>query len=232
MDIDLKGVTSNKESLVLKQIDKILSHPVNPDGIVFDASSLKADSITDDSEYSGLRIRFLGFIGAMRIPMQLDIGFGDVVTPNPIILDYPVLLDFPAPKLLCYNMESVIAEKVEAMISLGRINSRMKDFYDIWFLASHNHFSLRSLTESIVATLNNRGTELPDMIEAFTEEFIDAKRSQWQAFIRRSKLYDAPEDFSVIMSLLIEFLTPVLYDLNEVIHENNIREWNLVDGWK
>ncbi len=231
MDIDMKGVASNHEQEVLNQIERILSHPVVPDGIIFDPSSLKVESITDDSEYSGLRIKFLGFIGTQRIPMQLDIGFGDVITPEPIVLEYPTILDFPEPKIFCYNMESVIAEKFEAMISLGRINSRMKDFYDIWLLASQNHFDFHSLETAIEATLRNRGTRIPEDLNVFSEGFITSKQAQWEAYKKRTKLDTVPLEFAVIVRLISCFLTPIVEHLiYDSIYYVKLH-WVPTDGW-
>jgi predicted nucleotidyltransferase component of viral defense system len=135
MDVDLLGVASNDEDEVTAQIREILSTEVEPDGLHFDAASIKAERITEDADYQGLRIRFRGTLGSARINMQLNIGFGDVVFPEAAFTKYPTILDFPAPQLRCYSRESAIAEKLEAMVKLGELNSRMKDFYDIWMLA-------------------------------------------------------------------------------------------------
>ena len=136
MDIDLLGRTSNMEDELVAQIRDILSVEVQPDGLVFDSGSIRAERISEGADYEGFRLRFPGALGTARIHMQIDIGFGDVVYPEPEVSELPTMLDFPPPRLLCYSRESSIAEKLEAMVKLGSLNSRMKDFYDIWLLCS------------------------------------------------------------------------------------------------
>jgi predicted nucleotidyltransferase component of viral defense system len=135
MDIDLLGRGGKDEDVVLSQIRDMLTTEVEPDGLVFQVESLRAEKIKEDADYEGIRIRFLGMLDTARINMQIDIGYGDAVYPAPKETEFPAMLAFPAPILLCYNLETVIAEKVEAMVKLGELNSRMKDFYDIWLLS-------------------------------------------------------------------------------------------------
>ena len=125
MDVDLLGITSNDEDEITAQIREILSTEVEPDGLHFDTSSVTAERIIEDADYQGLRIRFHGTLGSAKVNMQLDIGFGDVVFPEAVLSKYPTILDFPAPELRCYSRESAIAEKFEAMVKLGELNSRM-----------------------------------------------------------------------------------------------------------
>jgi len=131
MDIDMLGKTLNEETNIIVQICDILAVEVDPDGLVFYSESIRTERITEDADYEGIRVRFNGFLGTARISMQIDIGFGDIVYPEPEMAELPCMLDFPAPSLLCYSRESAIAEKFEAMVKLGHLNSRMKDFYDI-----------------------------------------------------------------------------------------------------
>lgn len=128
------GRTSNKAADIVARIRDILAVEVEPDGIIFDGDSIAVERITEDADYEGTRVRFRGALDGAKISMQVDIGFGDVLYPGPVEAEMPVLLDFPAPKLLCYSRESAVAEKLEAMVKLGELNSRMKDFYDIWLL--------------------------------------------------------------------------------------------------
>ncbi|WP_319549577.1 nucleotidyl transferase AbiEii/AbiGii toxin family protein [Desulfogranum marinum] len=128
MDIDMLGKTSNEEAAILALFNNILLVPVEEDGLFFDTGSLQSERITEDADYEGIRIRFKGALDTARVNMQIDIGFGDIVFPKPEEAELPTMLDFPAPKLLCYSRESAIAEKFEAMIKLGFLNSRMKDF--------------------------------------------------------------------------------------------------------
>jgi hypothetical protein len=119
MDIDMLGRSSNKEADIVAQLRDILVMDVEPDGLTFKTDSIQAERITEDADYEGIRIRFLGLLDAARIHMQIDIGFGDVVFPNPERVDFPAMLDFKAPRLLCYSRESSIAEKFEAMVKLA-----------------------------------------------------------------------------------------------------------------
>ncbi len=142
--------------------------------------------------------------------MQIDIGFGDIVYPGPEEADLPVMLDSPAPRLLCYSRESSIAEKFEAMVKLGFLNSRMKDFYDIWLLSRQFHFEQATLAEAIRLTFERRKTVLPSDIDAFSETFIDLKQSQWTAFYKRLKQDQIPASFRDIVAEVETFLAPIV----------------------
>ena len=192
MDIDMLGRTSNKGADIIAQIRDILSMDVEADGLAFNADSIQAERITEDADYEGIRIRFQGALDSARINMQVDIGFGDVVYPEPEKSEFPTMLDSPAPRLLCYSRESSIAEKFEAMVKLGVLNSRMKDFYDIWLLSRQFDFDGARLAEAIRLTFERRGTALPTKIEAFTEPFIDAKQIQWTTFWKRLQQDNVP----------------------------------------
>ena len=130
------------------------------DGLVFNPDSINARTIKEDADYEGVRVRFRGLLGKAKVTMQVDIGFGDKVHPNVVQADYPVLLDLPAPSLRMYPPETVAAEKVEAMVHLGSLNSRMKDFYDVWRLSQQFEFDDAVLSETIRQTFDNRGTTL------------------------------------------------------------------------
>jgi len=214
MDIDLLGKTSNDEVRIVEQIREIMSVETEPDGLDFDLNSVYAGRITENADYEGVRIRFRGLLGTAKVTMQIDIGFGDVVYPGPEESDLPSMLDFPAPRLLCYSRESAIAEKFEAMVKLGILNSRMKDFYDIWLLSRLFDFDGAKLTEAIRLTFKQRGTIFSDSIEAFTEPFIDAKQIQWRAFWRRLKQDNVPSEFREISFAVNEFLMPIVNTLS------------------
>lgn len=210
MDIDMLGRTSNKEADIIAQIRDILSVDVEADGLAFDADSVQAERITEDADYEGIRIRFRGALDSARINMQVDIGFGDVVYPEPEKSELPTMLDSPAPRLLCYSRESSIAEKFEAMVKLGVLNSRMKDFYDIWLLSRQFDFDGAKLAEAIRLTFERRGTALPTEIEAFTEPFIDAKQIQWTTFWKRLQQNQVPVSFREVTTAVDGFLAPVV----------------------
>ncbi len=210
MDIDMLGRTSNKEADIIAQIQDILTVDVEMDGLAFDPGSVQTERITEDADYEGIRIRLLGALGTARINMQIDIGFGDVVYPEPEELDLPTVLNSPAPRLLCYSRESSIAEKFEAMVKLGALNSRMKDFYDIWLLSRQFDFDGAKLAEAIRLTFERRGRELPAEIEAFTEFFIEAKQTQWAAFRKRLGQDHLPTSFRKTVASVDSFLSPIV----------------------
>ena len=209
MDIDMLGRTSNEEGSIMAQIKDIITIETEPDGLNFDPDSIRAEHITEDADYEGIRVRFTGNLGTARVHMQIDIGFGDIVHPDPVELELPTLLDSPAPRLLCYSRESAIAEKFEAMLKLGELNSRMKDFYDIWLLSRQFDFVGKDLAEAIRLTLEHRGTELPEEIVAFTGAFIDAKQRQWTAFHKRLAMEPIPVDFGEVVAAVETFLDPI-----------------------
>ncbi len=134
-DIDLLGRMNNTIEDVVDAIKAACSLEVIPDGLLFDVKSVVGQRIAEEADYEGVRVRFRGNLGNARITMQVDVGFGDVIVPRPAEVDYPTLLDLPAPRLLGYSRESAIAEKFEAMVKLGTLNSRMEDFFDIWLLS-------------------------------------------------------------------------------------------------
>lgn len=210
MDIDMLGITSNQEADVVAQVQDILAVDVEPDGLSFDPASIQAERITANADYEGIRIRFPGALGSARINIQIDIGFGDIVYPKPEKSDLPTMLNSPAPRLLCYSRESSIAEKLEAMIKLGMLNSRMKDFYDIWLLSRQFNFNGPRLTEAIRLTFERRGTELPAGIDAFTKPFIEAKQIQWAAFRKRLEQEYVPTSFKEIVTSVDSFLSPIV----------------------
>lgn len=208
MDIDMLGRTSNEEANIVAKILDILAVKVDPDGLTFDRDSINTERIAQDAEYEGIRVRFLGTLDSARVHMQIDIGFGDVVFPNPEEMTLPTLLDSPAPRLLCYTRESAIAEKLEAMVKLRELNSRMKDFYDIWLLSRQFDFDGSKLAEAIRRTFEQRGTTTSGEIVAFTEAFIKAKQGQWMAFHKRLQQDNTPSSFAEVVAAVDSFLSP------------------------
>lgn len=215
MDIDMLGRTSNDEADIVAQVREIMAADVEPDGLVFDPASIQAERITEDADYEGIRIRFRGLLDTARVTLQIDIGFGDIVYPGPEESDLPAMLDFPAPRLLCYSRESAIAEKFEAMVKLGILNSRMKDFYDIWLLSRQFDFDGPRLTEAVRLTFERRETLIPSTIEAFDETFVEAKQVQWTAFWRRLQHDHVPASFHYIASAVEAFLAPLAATLSQ-----------------
>ncbi len=208
-DIDFLGFVENETGVVETIMREVCSTPVADDGLTFDATSVVGQRIKEDADYQGVRITFRGLLNRAQIPMQLDIGFGDVVHPRAEERDYPALLDLPAPRLRMYPRESVVAEKFQAVVYLGALNSRMKDFFDIWLLARQFDFEGPELASAIDKTFSHRGTPLdPDPV-ALTSAFTAAEspQKQWSAFVKRSQL-EGPVTLDELREPLRAFLLP------------------------
>lgn len=182
------------------------------DGILFQSDSIKADEIRKDANYAGIRVSMVGLLGSARIAIQVDIGYGDAVTPTPESATYPVLLDdFPAPQLRVYPRYTVVAEKIEAIVALGIANSRMKDYFDLWVLQQQGEFDADILRTAIIATFARRTRVLPRGLPVgLSDEFAhDAqKQRQWQAFLKKNLLDQV--SLSEVLGKLREWLMPVL----------------------
>lgn len=142
-DLDFLGRLDNSLENLERVVREVCTADVEPDGMVFDPTTVKTERIKEDADYEGVRVRFVGLLGKARVAMQIDVGFGDVVTPGAVDITYPALLDFPAPSLSGYPRETVVAEKFQAMVYLRTLNSRMKDFYDVWLLAGSSPSTAR-----------------------------------------------------------------------------------------
>ena len=167
-----------------------------------------------------MRAEFNGSLGNARIAMQIDLGFSDVVTPAPVDLSYPTILDHPAPRLKAYNRETAIAEKLEAMVKLGELNSRMKDFFDIWSLVGNQSFDGVMLSKAVARTFERRKTQKDTHALCFPEFFGNSpdKQKQWQAFVKRTQLTgQVPDAFVDVWRLVTHFLKPMLTDSDNAI---------------
>lgn len=212
-DIDLLGFTDNTlENLSGIVADVCDTVPPNNDGLMFDSETLKMERIKEDADYAGVRATFITYLGTSRIRMQIDVGFNDVVLPAPQTIEYPVLLDDPAPMLMGYTAESVVAEKFEAMVKLEAINSRMKDFFDIWLLSRQFSFRGDPLSQAILATFEKRGTSLSSLPVTLNPAFpgIREKQIQWAAFLQKNRLPFAPPHFADVAESIAEFIGPVV----------------------
>jgi len=209
-DMDFLAYVDNSSEHLVEIVQSTTSLEVPDDGLVFDPDSVTAERIKEDADYEGLRIRFLAFLGRARVTMQIDVGFGDVVHPGVVETEYPTLLDFPPPALRSYPPETVIAEKVEAMIHLGELNSRMKDFFDVWRLSQLYSFDARILSQAIRATLENRNTDVV-VFETLQQELLGSggKQAQWTAFLENAEVA-GPGSFASLLDFLGIFLSPML----------------------
>lgn len=210
-DADFLGFGSS-EIPQIESMFKEICEIEDADGIVFLTQTIRAAEIRKEVNYSGIRVTLLGLLENARISVQVDIGFGDAVTPHPEITDYPTILDgLKKPRLGVYPRYTVVAEKFEALTSLGIANSRMKDFFDLWILAKYTEFDTKVLAEAITATFKRRNTPLP--IEApfgLSDEFAEdqQKQRQWQAFLKKNGLESI--SLAEVIKLLREFLMPII----------------------
>jgi predicted nucleotidyltransferase component of viral defense system len=206
-DADLLGFGPDDAASLMATFRDITAIVLN-DGIQFDPPSVRAEAIREDSRYGGMRVRLTAQIGNVRCALQIDVGFGDAVTPEPQTVIYPVLLnDLTAPRLRVYPVYTVIAEKFHAMVILGMANSRMKDFYDVAVIAQRTELQGNVLAKAIAATFSRRATALPAKAPlALTATFSKdiAKQRQWQAFQNKSRLtaLDLPSTVALLNSLL------------------------------
>jgi len=211
MDIDVLGRTAGTPEALVAILRECMTLGVEDDGMRYDPESIATEAITLDADYQGWRIRFQGLLGNARVPMQVDVGIGDVVYPAPIWIDYPVLLDQPVPHLLAYTPENAIAEKYQAMVELDMANSRMKDFHDIWTLASNLDFEGERLSEAIRKTFERRKTDLPKSVPtAFTPRFYEdkSKQTQWQTFLNKGPAIKDGLSLTDVTTALRSFLMP------------------------
>jgi predicted nucleotidyltransferase component of viral defense system len=211
-DVDLLGFGEPSEAHVRTLFADVLALAVDEDGVRFEASQLTVQPIRDDQEYGGVRVVVFAQVSSARVRLQIDVGFGDAVTPIANMVDFPTLLEFPAPRLRVYPRETVVAEKLEAMVQLGLANSRMKDFYDVAVLAKMFEFDGQVLARAIRATFERRNTPLPATVPmALTPAFADdpAKNTQWTAFVRKSGASDA-DSLPITVAAIAAFAAPPL----------------------
>lgn len=224
-DIDFLGSKiPNEIDDLVDVIKEILTVKIE-DGLRFDSHSVEAENITEDGDYKGVRIKFYVFLENSTERVQLDIGFGDKIIAGPVNIEFPTILDFPAPKLKVYSIETAIAEKFEAIVSLQLLTSRMKDFYDILFFAENYNFKKETLIQALTTTFKNRLTSLELSKIEFEDKFKNDENFQklWFAFLNRNKL-ENHKTFYEVVSQIQSFIQPI-FDSNT---KNN---WN-PDKWE
>lgn len=207
-DLDLLAFGDSGAEPMLATFREILTQDAG-DGVEFDTDALRVDRNREELEYGGLRLRTTASISGARIGLTIDIGFGDALEPGTEELDYPSMLDFPIPRLRGYARETVIAEKFQAMVALGRANSRMKDFYDIWILSRSFTFDDDRLPRAIAATFARRGAAIPqDLPDGLTPAFAEdaQKQRQWRAFV--GDVAHDPGDLVTVIRDIAAFLMP------------------------
>ena len=212
-DADFLGFGDLSDGALAGLFQEICVQPVESDGMAYDPDSVAVTEIREDDAYGGKRVTLWGALGAGRIRLQMDIGIGDAVEPPPEVLAYPVILDFPGPRLRTYRPETVVAEKLHAMVRLGAVNTRMKDFFDVYVLSETHDFDRDLLTRAVRATFERRGTTWPLSLPlALTSDFTtEGNQRQWGAFLNRSGVA-APQDLSVVIQRLADFLGRVIME--------------------
>jgi hypothetical protein len=230
-DLDLLGQGSSAIGDVEQTIRGICEIQ-EEDGLVFDSASVEGTKIKEDDEYDGVRIKLLADLARARIPMQIDIGFGDAVYPEPELASFPVLLPMEAPVIRAYPREASIAEKFHAMVVLDIRNSRMKDFYDIWFMANTWTFDMASLRKAILASFERRGSTIPTEVPfALTDGFLDdpQKTQQWSAFVNRLDAGEKAPPLEEVGAALRAFLLPCISADSPT--KPRIVSWTPNQGW-
>jgi predicted nucleotidyltransferase component of viral defense system len=210
-DVDLLGTGESSVERLADIVRAVCSVAVEEDGLDFDPAAVTAGRIKEDQEYEGVRVTCPARLGQARVALQIDVGFGDAITPAPSRVDYPTILDFPPPVLKAYPKETVVAEKFQAMVALGMTNSRMKDFFDLWVLSRNFAFDGATLTSAIAATFRRRRSVPPtDPPLALTGEFgtDPTKVKQWEAFVRKGRLKADATKLVDVIAFLEPFLMP------------------------
>ncbi len=209
LDIDFLAKCDNSIEKISGMIKEVCLIPVENDGIIYDPKTVTAAVIKGNAEYSGVRVKLMAFIERIRIPMQIDFGFGDIIYPGAVNIKYPVLLNFPAPKLKGYPPETVISEKFEAMVKLGDLNSRMKDFYDILLIINNIKLDKKEIAIAIKRTFERRGTTIPETIKVFSNDIYDERSDRqvlWRSFLKKNGIKNVPEKLSKVANSIDRFL--------------------------
>ncbi len=226
-DLDLLGYGENNPKAIGETFRAILTQPVDDDGVLFDVAGLEAAPIREDFEYGGVRVRTHAAIAGARIPIQVDVGFGDAITPGPIEIDYPALLDAPPPHLRAYPIQTVVAEKFHALATRGITNSRLKDYYDLWLIAETFELVRAPLAAAIRQTFARRETALPQKKPTgFSEAYIETWGGQWRTFLTRERMAAAPEQLVTVVADLERFLLPLIAEVE------GDWDWKPRIGWR
>jgi len=210
-DLDLLAEGDTSIASITQRIIEITSQEVEEDGLIFDTTGLVVREIREQAEYGGVRAKFEALLGTAKISIQIDFGAGDAVTPTPTEAEYPTLLDMPSPVVLMYPRETVIAEKLEAIVELGMDNSRMKDYFDLWFLSTTYQYDTELLALAVRRTFERRKQRLPiDVPVGLTDEFATnpSKQAQWTAF--RTRIGGSVLTLTDVVTQVRSFTMPIL----------------------
>jgi predicted nucleotidyltransferase component of viral defense system len=234
-DVDLLGKDEPDTARFAAMFATLCQLQVPEDGLRFDAGTVKAKPIREENEFGGIRVTLVALLDQARIPMQVDIGFGDATVPAPVKVAYPTLLtDFAAPQLLAYQKETTIAEKLHALVILERGNSRMKDFFDLYVLAQEFSFTMATLSAAVHDAFARRSTALPITVpDGLTQDFAQdpAKQTQWRAFLKQN--VSPPRDTLALPDVIAAingFLLPVIDAARD--DYNAAKTWEPGGPWK
>src|SRR6056297_284381 len=232
-DIDFLGMDDEGIENMKSVIADCCKVSVEEDGIEFESNDIEADEIRENQVYQGYRFRIKGSLGNAKIFIQIDMGFGDIVTPGPLWIEYPTLLDEDKPKIRAYTLETAIAEKYQAMIELDLMNSRMKDFYDIWFLSRNLQFDGEVIQKAIEQTFERRSTDIPNKKPVVFKKLYYAdenKGKQWRAFKKKIEQEELPSDLQTVTEEVEKFLLPPTESI--IRGEHFTGKWKPHDGGK
>ncbi len=232
-DIDYLGDSVSVQKDIFSVTNEVLSSPGADDGIVFDVDTLKIVGTQIDGERNGIRITFIGYLGKIKIPMQIDVGFFDEIATTALDIEYPVLLpDMEKPRIKGYPLESIISEKLHAMVRFAELNSRWKDYYDIWLLSNTFGFESQKLRGAIKTTFKKRNTKFPTTIPyGLKNDFAAANQENWKLFLRKTKLHNKDlEDFKTITEKIWGFLKCPLQESEADMATHN-KYWKPGKGW-
>jgi len=232
-DIDFLAERIGNDPAELERAFGVIADVPWNDGVKFYPSSIITERIKEDTDYEGIRLKIDASLGQAKKRLQIDIGFGDVVVPEAGTMVFPTLLEEKPPRIKVYSLESIIAEKFEAMIRLAMANSRMKDFYDVYALSASHDFEGSTLEKAIESTFQRRSTPMPEDPLVFRAEFHQDKdrQRQWAAFLRKSRLQDLDREFEQLMTRIATFLTPIVHSVRSKEEFEN--SWDSKTGsWK
>ncbi len=232
-DIDFAADYDNKVDTIEKVIKNVCNISVEEDGLEFDSETVNGEKIKQDAVYEGVRMKFVGFLERAKIPMQVDVAFDDQIYPKAQKIVYPGILNMPEPNLIGYPIESVVSEKFEAMVKLGLLNSRMKDFYDVWLLMRCFDFDGLKLSKALKETFEHRKTYLPKKSPLFDEEIYDKgsdRQTLWKAFLNKNDIKNAPPQLKDVAEQIEKFL---IDPIEAIVKSKDLKKkWNTPGPWK
>lgn len=231
-DIDFRGYVSGNRETLWKIINAVIAVPAPEDGLVFDSKSVSVEETQIDADYQGIRIKLIALLERVRIQVQIDIGFSDELTSKAEAIEYPnILPDLKTIRMKGYPKEAVVAEKFHAMIRHGDLNSRMKDYYDIWLISETFEFDGGSLQKAIEVTFNNRNTDIPnERPSSMSAEFARTSQTRWINFLNKSGLDRRAGDFENVLDSIWKFLEqPVKSAVNQTLLTS---KWIPQKGWR